>query len=164
MVAKATENLLSKPACPLPLQGLLPAEKQRALASVAKQLSFEMPQSKVVPVGSPPEAQPAPAPASEPRRAPTASAPLTVFADASLAAPAALPAPAVAAAAAPARQVLAVLGDRTNQQAPAAGTKRMKQLSAKLHVAHSQKVAPQVGGWLAGTGGEGSARDMGGRS
>lgn len=108
-------------------RSLTPAAKQQALATVSKQLTFT--------------AEPAPVAPPQPQRLPIPSPSLTVYADSALTSPAAAPAPAMVAAR-PA--TLAPLGDRTNLQAPAA-TKQMKQLSSKLHVAHSQKVAPQVG-------------------
>lgn len=102
-------------------RGLPPAEKRAALASVAKSLDVSF--------GA---AAPAPKPA------------LTIFADSALSSPAAEPAAAASTATAPAAAAARpALGDRTNGQAPGKAL-QMKQLSSKLHVAHSQKVLPQA--------------------
>lgn len=101
---------------------LEPAEKRAALASVAKSLSFQ-------------DAAPATA-APAPQHPPAPTPSLAIFGDIQLPSPVAEPA--AAAATAPARAPLGALSDRTNTQAS------MKQLSSKLHVAASKKVAAQV--------------------
>lgn len=111
------------------------SEKQQALASVAKTLSFT--------------AEPAPLPtqpghsAAAPEQAPP---PFTVYADPALMAPAA----SVVAAPAAVAGRGTVLQDRTNllgaSEAPSkhGKTSHLKQLSSRLHVAHSKKIAPTV--------------------
>lgn len=114
--------------------GLPDSEKQQALASVAKTLSFapELALEPQLPAPS------APAPGQAPLS-------FACYADPALKAPGA---PLAAAPAAASRKSLA-LHDRTNLQGsrPAAAqlgkTAHMKQLSSRLHVAHSKK-APAV--------------------
>lgn len=109
--------------------------KQEALASVAKTLYFPTDPSQHPPV--PTLAQQLAAVAPPPSLAPPAHTGLTVYADAGLLAPAAAPAaaPTSVAAARP-----APLADRTNLQGVSRAA-HLKELSSKLHVAHSQKVA-----------------------
>lgn len=118
-------------------------DKEEALTAVAKQLSY----------GAPVGEASAPAPAA--LRLPEAKPSLTVYCDAT-SGPGSAPATALAAAAAPSRPL--ALSDLTNLQAIGSGTaagagvpaakKTLKKLASSLHMAHSQKVTPQVGGWV----------------
>lgn len=127
-------------------RGLPPTAKQEALVNVARSLSFGM--LGELPVLQPqlymplqqlnaPQQLPAPA--------------LNVYCDAGLqlAMPAANPAAAAMAALAPAPGAAPTsrpLGDVTNlRTGTSAVPKAVKQLSSKLHIAHSKKVTPQVG-------------------
>jgi hypothetical protein len=126
-------------------------EKQVALASVAKALSFatdppSQPETPAVPQQPPQAIEPAAAPVGAPAPPPVAAPALTVYADpASITAPPRVPpaAPIIAPRPAP-------LADRTNLPGAGAlarhGSKAasLKQLSSKLHVAHSQKAVLQV--------------------
>ncbi|KAI3433670.1 hypothetical protein D9Q98_003479 [Chlorella vulgaris] len=125
-------------------------DKQVALASVAKALSFatdppSQPEMPAVPQQPPQAIEPAAAPVGAPAPPPVAAPALTVYADPDgITAPPRIPvaAPIIAPRPAP-------LADRTNL--PGAGAQArhgskaasLKQLSSKLHVAHSQKAVLQ---------------------
>ena len=118
--------------------GLTVSAKQEALATVTRQLSFPT---------DPPPAPSAPAMPPPHQPHPKSAAPaLSVFSDPP---PAAAPTSAASGAAVPRHP--AALADRTNLPAGGAA-KHLKQLSSKLHIAHSQKMELPVVGAGAGGG------------